>query len=55
MSFSGSSMWNRKSLDSVSDDHEGSVLAGQFRNYAEGTSIHGIKYTCEPGRTAVEK
>ncbi len=31
------------------------LLADQFRDYADVTTIHGIKYTCEPGRAAVEK
>ncbi len=35
--------------------HGGLLLAAQFRDYADGTSIHGVKYTCEPGRASVER
>lgn len=48
--------WSTAALSSLSDDvNEVQTLAQQFRDYAEGTSIHGIKYTCETGRPHVER
>ena len=30
-------------------------LKRQVKDYADGTSIHGIKYTLEPGRSPLER
>ena len=45
-------------MDGDSDDEkEGccSLVGSHAREYADGTSLHGIKYTCEPGRPWVER
>ena len=34
---------------------EGGKIGRQVKDYADGTSIHGIKYTVEPGRPMVER
>eukprot|EP00095_Tigriopus_kingsejongensis_P005799 maker-scaffold88_size394946-snap-gene-2.27 protein:Tk05799 transcript:maker-scaffold88_size394946-snap-gene-2.27-mRNA-1 annotation:"sodium channel protein nach-like" len=41
-------------MKSFSDEDERVRLKEHALRYADGTSIHGIKYTCEPGRTLLE-
>ncbi|XP_059083405.1 pickpocket protein 28-like [Tigriopus californicus] len=47
--------WDKEGLKSFEDENETVLLKEQALAYADGTSIHGIKYTCEPGRTLLEK
>lgn len=42
-------------ISSSDDEDECTHLKEQGLAYADGTSIHGIKYTCEPQRALVEK
>ena len=37
------------------DENECLHVRKQGREYAEATSIHGIRYACEDGRTVVER
>jgi hypothetical protein len=37
------------------DESECLHVRKQGREYAEATSIHGIRYACEEGRTIVER
>jgi bisphosphoglycerate-dependent phosphoglycerate mutase len=45
---------NGKKEDS-DDESECLHVRKQGREYAEATSIHGIRYACEEGRTIVER
>ena len=40
--------------DDSSDDEVGTAR-DQWMDYADGTSIHGVKYTCEKGRPGYER
>ena len=42
-------------VDSSDDDDEVGTAREQWADYADGTSIHGIKYTCEKGRPGFER
>ena len=56
--WTGGEMATKKDVHDISssdDENECTHLKEQGKEYADGTSIHGIKYTCEPGRAIVEK
>ncbi len=48
-----SSCWGRRRRNR--DDTCAQLLSRQGKEYAEATSLHGVKYTCESGRAILER
>ena len=47
--------WESESLKSLDDENELQGVKNQYKQYANETSIHGVKYTCESGRPLAER
>ena len=47
--------WSKKTREAYGDMDEEPRINRQFYEYADVTTIHGVKYIAERGRTQLEK